>query len=132
MRTRPLIPDPTSAAQASAALIGSTALFQVTLAAGAPWGSAAWGGQHPGVLPTRLRRASAVSAVVLGSLAVAVGSPDLLDPPVRRRVLLGAVGYFALGTVMNAASRSPVERAIWTPVAGTTAGLLWRATRSVP
>jgi predicted MFS family arabinose efflux permease len=128
MRTFHLIPDPTSAARAAAALIGSTAVFQVTLAAGAPWGAAAWGGRHPGVLPTRLRRASAVSALALGSLAVAVGSPDLLDPTVRRRVLLSAVGYFALGTAMNAASPSPVERAIWTPVAGTTAGLLWRAT----
>ena len=122
-----LIPEPDTAGRAAATLIGAAALFQVAVAAGAPWGAAAWGGAHPGVLPRRLRRASAVSALALGSLAVAVGTSDRLDPGMRRRVLLGATGYFALGTVMNAASRSRVERAIWTPVAGTTAALLWRA-----
>lgn len=132
MNTSALIPDPTTATRVGAALIGSTALFQVALAAGAPWGAAAWGGQHPGVLPAGLRAASAVGAIALGSLAALAVSPGLLDPPVRRRVLLGATGYFALGTVMNAASRSPVERAIWTPVAGTTTAMLWRATQSAP
>lgn len=39
--------------------------FQVFLALGAPWGRAAWGGVHEGVLPPGLRVASAVSAVVL-------------------------------------------------------------------
>ena len=52
MNTSALIPDPTTAARVGAALIGSTALFQVALAAGTLWGAAAWGGQHPGVLTT--------------------------------------------------------------------------------
>lgn len=107
-------------------------MFQVALAAGAPWGAAAWGGQHPGTLPRRLRGASAAGALALGSLALLAMRPDVLEPTVRRRVLLGATGYSAVGTVMNAASRSPVERAIWTPVAGMTAFLLWRATRGLP
>ena len=66
---------------------------------------------------------------MLGSVAVVASDLLPFDPTIRRRVLLGATGYFALGTAMNAASRSPVERAIWTPVAGTTAALLWRAGR---
>lgn len=132
MHTSDLVRDPTAAGRAAAALIGATAAFQVALAAGAPLGVAAWGGQHPGVLPRRLRRSSAVSALVLGSLAVVAGKPDSFGSPMRRRVLLGAAGYFALGTAMNAASRSPVERAIWTPLAATTAGLLWQASRQVP
>ena len=132
MHTSDLIPDPTTAGRGAAALIGTTAVFQVALADGAPLGVAAWGGKHPGALPPRLRRASGVSALVLGSLAVVAATPDLLGPTPRRRVLLGATGYFALGTAMNAASRSPVERAIWTPVAATTAGLLWQASRQVP
>ena len=131
MNPSDILPDPTTAGRAAATLIGTTALFQVALAIGAPWGAAAWGGQHPGVLPARTRWASAGSALVLASVAVVAGTPDLVGPVLRRRVLVGATGYFALGTVINAASRSPVERAIWTPVALTTAGLLRQATRSV-
>lgn len=127
MNSSDLIPEPRTAGRAAATLIGATALFQVGLAAGAPWGAAAWGGQPPGALTPQLRRASAVSALALGSLAVVAGAPDMLDPGVRRRLLLGASGYFVLGTVMNAVSRSPVERAVWAPIAGTTAILLGRA-----
>ena len=127
MTTAELADGPTTAGRAAATLIGATGLFQVALAAGAPWGSAAWGGQHPGTLPPRLRRASAVSGLALGSMAVLVAAPGVLEPGVRRRVLRGATGYFALGAVMNAASRSAVERAVWTPVAAATAALLWRA-----
>ncbi|MCI0679398.1 MAG: hypothetical protein L0Z63_10210 [Actinobacteria bacterium] len=46
-------------------LLGVVTLFQLALAAGAPWGVAAWGGRHPGVLPTRLRIASVVVALVV-------------------------------------------------------------------
>lgn len=122
-------PSHRTASRAAAALIACTAAFQVALVAGAPWGAAAWGGQHPGVLPARLRRASAVSALTLGSLAVVVGTPGLTDPATRQRVLPAAAGAFSLGTVMNAASRSQQERTLWTPVAATTAALLWQATR---
>lgn len=34
--------------------------------------------------------------------------------PAATRVLMG---YMALGTLINAASRSPIERALWTPIA---------------
>jgi hypothetical protein len=67
--------------------------------------------------------ASGFAAVVLGAGAVVAGTPGALDPTVRRRSLLGGSGYFAVGAVMNAVSRSSVERAIWTPAAATTAAL---------
>ena len=37
-------------------------IFQTLLAFGAPFGKAAWGGQHDAVLPQKLRISSAISA----------------------------------------------------------------------
>jgi hypothetical protein len=112
----------------AATVVGGAALFQVGLAAGMGWGSAAWGGQHPGPLPKRLRVASAGSAVVLAGVAGLAACPDIGGQ--RRPILLRvAAGYFAVGTVANAASRSPVER-FWAPVNAIAAVALWGATRA--
>ena len=92
--------------------------FQLALAAGAPLGAAAWGGQNPGVLPGRLRIASAVVALVVYPimLAVILAAAGLIgddwlpiDPAIACWIL---AGFFALGAVVNALSRSPAER-IW-------------------
>ena len=117
---------PAGPALLATALAGGVAAFQVALAAGAPWGAAAWGGGNPGVLPPGLRAASAGSAVAYVLLAAAVASPR---PPTqgRRRVLAVASGVMVLGTVMNLASPSGVERALWTPVAAGLAVSLWLA-----
>jgi hypothetical protein len=48
----------------AAALLGVTALFQISLAGGAPWGAASWGGRHPGKLPPSYRIASGVVGVL--------------------------------------------------------------------
>jgi hypothetical protein len=105
-------------------LLAGLGAFQVSLVAGAPWGAAAWGGQAPGVLPTSLRVASAVSVLAYGGLAAIVVS-DRLGPTVRRRVVTGASLLMVLGTVANLVSQSPVER-LWAPVAATLAVALWR------
>ena len=96
------------------AVLGVAGLFQLALAAGAPWGAAAWGGTHPGVLPVRYRIGSVVAAVVVypvvalyvldGAGVVEVGMPA------SRLVLGGLTGLFMLGAVANAASPSRVER----------------------
>lgn len=113
---------PIAAAVVAAALCGVNAVFQIALAAGAPWGRAAYGGQNPGVLPARLRATSAVSVVVSalaalvllrrGGFAVWAPVPDGWLP-VASWVL---VGLFALSVVLNAITRSRLERAIWLPV----------------
>ena len=107
--------------------------FQVALAAGAPWGSLAWGGQHPGTLPTGLRAGSAASAVIwAGAVAAAATSSS----SARSRRACAAYGILsAVGTVMNALSPSPPERTLWTPVAGALAlsfGVLARSTAGPP
>ena len=110
----------TTAGIVAATLLAVIAIFQIALALGAPWGSAAWGGQHPGVLPPRLRRSSAVVGVVVYPLIIAMVlsaagvTGDWLGGAAQP-VLWVLSAFFALGTVMNAVSRSKPER-IWAVV----------------
>ena len=95
--------------------------FQVGLAAGAPWGAAAWGGRNAGRLPRGLRVASALAAAVLYPLlilyvlssAAIVKVPWLPGTGSAAMWVLAVV--FAVGTLMNAISPSRVER-VWAPV----------------
>ena len=95
--------------------------FQLALAAGAPLGAAAWGGQNRGVLPGRLRLASAFVGLVVYPvmLALILAAAGLIgddwvpfDPKIAMWIL---AGFFALGVAANAISRSPPER-IWAVV----------------
>jgi hypothetical protein len=103
-------------------LLAAVAVFQLALAAGAPWGAAAWGGSHPGTLPTRFRVASAVAGLVVYPVIIAA----LLEvggvlqarwiPRLGPTGLWILTGFFGLGAVGNVVSRSKVER-WWGPVA---------------
>lgn len=105
----------------AAALSAVVAAFEAALAAGAPWGAAAWGGQHEQLGPG-LRVASGVAAVVwVGVAAVASrqgGWPSPAPVPDRwlRRTTIGLAAYTGVGVLLNLASGSDVERAIWVPV----------------
>jgi hypothetical protein len=110
-----------TAALIAIALIGALVVFQLALALGAPYGAAAWGGRNPGVLPRNLRIASAVvgivvyplMAVVILAAAGFIGDDWLpIDPTIAMWIL---AGFFALGAIANAISRSAPER-IWAPV----------------
>lgn len=95
--------------------------FQLALAAGAPWGEYAMGGRITGRFPPPMRVAAVVQAVVLLILALVVLDKGGI-------VMLGwtaALPWLAwvpvvvsvLSAVMNAATRSRVERRLWLPVA---------------
>lgn len=99
--------------------------FQAALAAGAPWGHLAYGGQRPGRLPAGLRRTSAGATVVFG-VGAGLLVRDARRPTVRRRALSGLSGAMAIGTVVNGISRSPGER-VWSPLCAVTAVAAWRA-----
>jgi hypothetical protein len=102
-------------------LFAALVLFQLALAAGAPWGRAAYGGQTPGVLPARLRVSSVVAALVWAGVALVVARrggipvwaplPDAWLPV----AIWIVVGLLALAVVLNTITRSTVERAIWAP-----------------
>ena len=106
-------------------LVAITA-FQLALAFGAPWGAAAWGGQSPGVLPTRLRIASGVVAVLVYPLTIALvlASAGVIDDgwlPVDGTLIMWVLaGLLGVGALMNFASRSRPERS-WGAVALTIA-----------
>ncbi len=97
------------------------AAFELLLAAGAPWGSAAWGGVHPGRLPPELRVASAVVAgfwLLAALTALARGGVARSPVPYSfsRPGMWVLTALLAVGTVMNAASSSRWERFGWAPL----------------
>ena len=112
--------------QATAAALVVVGAFQVALAAGAPWGRAAYGGTHAGVLPRHLRTISGLAALTYGGAAalILLGSGS---PGARAQGFAALSLFMGVGAVVNGASRSPVERALWTPVTMATTVLAWRS-----
>lgn len=108
-------------------LLALMAVFQIALASGAPWGRFAWGGQHPGVLPTGLRVGSALAVPIYALIAVVAldraGAVDLLPSGAARVGMWVVFAFFAVGVVMNGISRSKSERNTWTPVTAVLAAL---------
>jgi hypothetical protein len=100
-------------------LLAALAVFQAALLFGAPLGRFAWGGQH-NVLPTGLRIGSGVSIVLYALFAYVALAKAELAPPLVNHAFTAVfcwvlAGYFALGIVLNAVSRSRPERLVMTP-----------------
>ncbi len=117
-----------TAAWIFAAMIAGLALFQVALAAGAPWGRFAWGGAHE-KLPAGFRIGSLVSLLVYGTCAAIIldraGLVEAVSDDVSRTGAFVVAGFMSLGVAMNAISRSKPERFTMTPVALVLAGTAW-------
>ena len=103
-------------ALASGVVIG----FQLALALGAPLGAYAMGGRYPGRFPGYLRFAALAQALLICILAIAVLSDAGLVVPGFADALPGlvwlAVAFSAESTLLNAITRSPVERRTWLPM----------------
>jgi hypothetical protein len=109
---------PQIAAIVATVVLALVMLFQLLLAAGLPFGRAAWGGEHR-VLPVSLRVGSLLSAFVLGGAAWVVLARAGLVGVDSVWVRVGTwvfAGLFALNTVGNLASKSAAERYGMTPV----------------
>ena len=96
--------------------------FHVLLSAGAPWGAFAWGGSRTGVLPKKLRIASAASAAFWIAMAIIVADyGEVISAGIDRSVALLVIriltALLAIGTVLNLMSPSKKEKLLWTPVA---------------
>ncbi|THE08264.1 hypothetical protein E1I21_03765 [Microbacterium oleivorans] len=100
-------------------ILALLAVFQITLALGAPLGRFAWGGQHR-VLPTRLRIGSLVSILIYALIAVLawdrVRAIDVVPDVVAQVGVWIVFAYFVLGILLNAISRSTPERNTMVPV----------------
>lgn len=110
-----------AAAIVFAVAAGVVVAFQIALALGAPWGAYAMGGAAPGRFPTALRVAALVQGLLVALLGLVVLStaglavPDLAEA--QPWLIWVAVAVAAVALLLNAISRSPGERRIWTPVA---------------
>lgn len=106
-------------AQLVATGFGGVVAFQLCLAAGAPWGAAAWGGADVGRLSTELRVASSFQAFLwLLAAAIALSRGGVAGPiphGLSRRAMWTVAALLAVGAVMNAASSSRWERFGWAP-----------------
>jgi hypothetical protein len=105
------------------AAIGFAAIsiFQFALAAGAPWGHAAWGGADAH-LSTAQRIASGVSVVVYAAAALIVlGRAGIWRAGSDARLFRWGTWFFAvamaIGALLNFASQSRWENFIWGPLA---------------
>ena len=100
-------------------VLTALAIFQLALVFGAPLGRVAWGGAHRG-LPARLRIGSAVSIVIYALIDVIawdrVGAIDVFPEPFSEVAMWVIFGYFVLGILLNAISRSKPERNLMVPV----------------
>jgi hypothetical protein len=113
-----------SAALAARAFAGLTlivCLFQLALAAGAPWGEFAMGGAFPGVYPPAMRVAAVVQSLILGAAALIVlVRAGLALPrwrPASRPLAWAVVALLAVGVILNLITPSGLERLVWAPVA---------------
>jgi hypothetical protein len=100
----------------------SLAIFQAALAAGAPWGHAAWGGAEA-ALSASQRGASVVAAVVYVAATLIVLCRAGIIWPARSNAALSRWGTWffavamAIGAVPNFASQSRWENVIFGPLA---------------
>lgn len=96
-------------------------LFQVALAAGVPWGHAAYGGANR-ELSSALRIVSGIAVGIwLVAIALVVSRSQseglwFLSAGAVRILCWVLAAYLGIGVIMNGISRSRAERMIWTPV----------------
>ena len=108
-------------------LLGIAGLY-LALALGAPLGAYAWGGEHRGVLPQRLRTGSLVLTPLIVAMAVFVFIASGVVLPEWRRSMTWAVWVaFVFAVMITAASwrsKSREEKRIMAPVCLVVAGCL--------
>ncbi len=109
--------------------------FELALAAGAPWGSAAYGGGDPGRLSPGLRIGSVLvagfwSLAALTALSRGGVAASPIPHAASRRATWALTVVLVAGAVMNAASSSPWERFGWAPFIVGLAVVSWRLARS--
>lgn len=111
---------PTLAAYLFSILTLLTVLFQLALAAGAPWGEMAMGGKYPGRFPPPMRVAAVVQALLLLCIALIVltraGLVFAGFYAFSTVAIWFVVAFCALSAVLNSITPSKKEKRLWAPV----------------
>jgi hypothetical protein len=96
-------------------------LFQLALAAGAPWGKLTMGGFHPGVLPTKLRIAALLQALLIAAtvLIVLIEASLILSnlQSISRVGIWFVVAIYTASSLLNLITTSKWERRTGGPIA---------------
>lgn len=115
---------PQLAAVLASVLVAGVALFQVALAAGAPYGEAVFGGKAPteaGVLTGTFRALAVAQALVLVLLAgillarADVVTTTLVSAGTLRWLTWVVFGFLVLNTAANLTAPHPIERWVMGP-----------------
>jgi len=113
---------PVLAARAAAVVMVGTAAFHVALVLGAPWGAYTQGGEPEGALDTSGRVIAAVSCVILLVMAAAILA-RVREGPLKnaQERIVTALAWFttiysAVAVVLNLATQSSSERAVFGPI----------------
>ena len=120
LQSNPVLP--VLAARAAAVVMVGIAAFQVALVFGAPWGVYTQGGETEGALDASGRVLAAVSCALL-VMATAIlarvrqGSAQERSRETRDRLAWFTTIYAALAVVLNLATQSSSERAVFAPTA---------------
>jgi hypothetical protein len=126
----------TFAARTFLALTAVVIGFQLALAGGAPWGELTMAGAYPGRLPLPMRAVAVASAALLASCGAVIAARAGLALPraatAARRLIWVVVAYMLVGVVLNAATPSPRERALWLPVTAVLAVCALVVARAAP
>jgi hypothetical protein len=110
-----------AAASLATLVLMALSVVQLAAAAGRPVGRLVWGGQHE-VLPLGLRIGSAASIVLYAGMAAMLIARGAGGEGALVVVAWALFGYFVLGAVVNAVSRSRLERTVMTPACAVLAG----------
>lgn len=109
-----------TAAVVALIVLAALGALQLALAAGAPLGQFAWGGQNR-VLPPRLRGASVFAVVIYAVFALIIGQRAglvrLLPAAVVDVGIWVVAAYLILGVLANLVSQSRSEKLVMTPIA---------------
>jgi hypothetical protein len=116
-----VVVTPEIAAWAFSACIAGLTVFQLALAAGAPWGHLAMGGRFPGRFPPAMRVSALVQVAIYAVMAAVVFARAGIALEGWRDVSrIGAwivVAVSAVAVVLNLITPSKWERILWVPVA---------------